>query len=94
MGRHCKPVKPVSERLCKYCDSGDIDDEAHFLLKCRAHELLRHDLIICAKECVEEFDTLTNIERLTEIMKSSNRTLIESTANFVYKAFSERECRT
>ena len=93
-GRHCRPVKPVSERICKYCDSGEIDDEVHFLLKCNAHELLRADLIICAKESIEEFDTLTESERLAEIMKSSNKSLIESTANFVYKAFNERECRT
>ena len=33
-GRYTRPKNPVNERTCKYCTSGEVDDETHFLINC------------------------------------------------------------
>ena len=34
-GRFTRPRKtPVNERLCKFCNTGDVEDEEHFILSC------------------------------------------------------------
>ena len=33
-GRYTRPITPISERVCTLCNSGDIEDEPHLVLKC------------------------------------------------------------
>ena len=44
IGRHRRPYIPRHQRLCLYCNCGEIDDEIHFLLKCNFHAEARHSL--------------------------------------------------
>ena len=44
IGRY-SPPRPPNERHCKLCNSGDIEDEYHFLLVCSKHNALRRRLI-------------------------------------------------
>ena len=44
-GRHSKPDKvPLHERLCKLCNSGEIEDEFHFVMRCNVYDDLRDSL--------------------------------------------------
>ena len=45
-GRHCKPYKLPEDRICAFCPSGQIDDEIHFLIHCKAHDALRTNISI------------------------------------------------
>lgn len=41
-GRHHKPRPiPIEERLCTKCNTGDIEDEYHFLMTCPAFQTIR-----------------------------------------------------
>merc|ERR1712240_233586 len=33
-GRYTRPVTPISERKCIYCEDDEIDDERYFVLQC------------------------------------------------------------
>ena len=37
LGRHHKAHLPVEQRLCNFCNSRNLDDELHFLIKCKFH---------------------------------------------------------
>ena len=41
LGRYTRPVTPVSERKCLYCQSGECDTEQHFILSCDTFRLKR-----------------------------------------------------
>ena len=44
-GRHKKPhAVPLNERLCNMCDSGVIEDERHFLMKCSLYNDIRESM--------------------------------------------------
>jgi len=41
-GRYTKPIKtPLAERKCTLCQSGEVEDEFHFILKCNLYETER-----------------------------------------------------
>ena len=46
-GRHNKV--PKEERLCRVCDSGEIETEEHFLIKCKFYDILklRYQFVQC-----------------------------------------------
>ena len=41
LGRYTRPVTPLSERNCKYCKDGLLDDERHFILFCDTFKIKR-----------------------------------------------------
>ena len=41
LGRYSRPATPLSERKCCFCESGEIDDEKHFILFCDTFQLKR-----------------------------------------------------
>ena len=49
-GRHHKPPTPPEDRLCKFCNSGIVDDELHFLTKCQHLVHYRESLYETANE--------------------------------------------
>ena len=40
-GRYHAPKTPFSKRICIHCDSGDIEDIAHFILFCNKNNNIR-----------------------------------------------------
>ena len=40
-GRHTTPKTPITERICMNCDTGQVEDEKHFLLLCPKYNELR-----------------------------------------------------
>ena len=49
-GRYTRPKTPVNERTCKYCSSGEVDDEIHFLINCESFDDLRYNLFLLASD--------------------------------------------
>ena len=43
-GRYVSPKIPVDKRLCTLCDLGEIEDEYHFMMKCKLYDHLRKEL--------------------------------------------------
>ena len=75
----------VRDRICKFCNLGDIEDEYHFLLVCPFYEVLRQDFLplYCQTE--------PNIQKLTRILQTKNTTTLLNLCKFIYKAFSKRK---
>ena len=44
-GRHCRPSMLPEDRICAFCPSGQVDDEIHFLIHCKAHDDLRTTIL-------------------------------------------------
>ncbi len=44
-GRWKKPKEAPEERVCRACLSGEIEDEKHFVLQCKAYNELRNQMI-------------------------------------------------
>ena len=42
IGRYTRIKPPKWEQLCTVCNSGEIEDEEHFLLNCNAYTSIRH----------------------------------------------------
>ena len=43
-GRYTKPKKtPVDERICRFCTTGEIEDEIHLIMKCPYYLNLRNE---------------------------------------------------
>ncbi len=38
-------VLSAEDRICKYCNTGEIEDEHHFVINCKLYDNLRSDLI-------------------------------------------------
>ena len=68
-GRYTKPKTPLTERLCKFCESSAVEDEKHFLLDCELYTDIRYTLyerVLCLNE---NFNGLGTDEKLRFIMQ-------------------------
>ena len=79
---------PRHERLCRVCNSGEIENEEHFAMSCKTYSNLRKTFT----------STLTNMnfkenERvlLADIMKCTDENTILSLSNFIWLCFEERD---
>ena len=68
-GRYSRPQIPLNERLCKLCYNTAAENEIHFLMNCSLYSDIRFELFQSAKCLIDRFETLTNIEKFTSIMK-------------------------
>ena len=42
ISRYSSPVTPLTDRICQFCDSQDVDTEEHFVLNCQTFTLKRN----------------------------------------------------
>ena len=86
LGRHKK--LPKEERVCQICHGG-IEDEIHFMTKCRPLEKLREPLIASCYEIRPHFGYFSDEEKYIFLMTTP--LLMGNVSKFVYSAFKERE---
>ena len=53
--RHYKPRLPVVQRLCNFCNSRNLDDELHFLIKCVFHTNARKTFYLVLDKNISKF---------------------------------------
>lgn len=70
-GRYTRPKTPVTERICKYCDSHNIEDETHFLINCSFYDDIRYGLFQLSSQINPSFANLTSDEKLVFIMQNN-----------------------
>ena len=59
---------PRNERLCKNCSANEIEDEAHFLIKCDKLNNKREELFNLVSSKVKNFTKLSNNQKLYYIL--------------------------
>ena len=82
-GRHHN-IDPT-ERICKLCPRGQVEDEYHFLLVCPLYDNLRKQYL--PEDVVRD----PHFHKFLTLMGEKRSTKILNLCNFVYKAFKLRE---
>ena len=85
-GRYTRIKTPKRERLCTVCNSGEIEDEEHFLLNCNAYTSIRHVFLtklvnMNINQCLD----------LKIILDNNNYYILKQSANFIDNCFKQRE---
>ena len=91
-GRYASPKIPVDDRLCIYCDLGEVEDEFHFILKCKLYDTLRTQLIDDMSDIYNNIDIDNSHDLFIRIMCASDYDSIFPLINYVNSAFRKRSC--
>ncbi|CAB4039667.1 Hypothetical predicted protein [Paramuricea clavata] len=81
---------PREERLCEICNSGEVENETHFLLFCKAYEHSREDLRSSLKNASSNEIKLNSQTLSADLMKSIDTEIITKLSKFVYSCFEQR----
>jgi len=90
-GRHQKPYIPPERRVCKFCDSKNVDDELHFLIHCDFHSTARQTFYSHLRHLITNFDTLKDMDKFREILVSTNDDVILALGKFIHDGFKSRD---
>ena len=71
-GRYTRPKTPLNDRICKFCNSNTIEDEAHPLISCSFYDDIRYELFQYTVQMNPHFMNLTPDEKLIFIMQCPN----------------------
>ena len=77
------------DRICKLCNSGGIEDQIHFLFYCDFYDDLREDLYIKARNAIDGWDNLTDIDKLIALFNDLTRILGKYVKNIFLKRRNE-----
>ena len=86
-GIHTRPKTPVANRICRRCQTTQVDDEIHFLMQCNTFELDRKTLLSEAGKYITNFNTQFDTEQFKSIMSSENHAIINALAKYIYVCF-------
>ena len=85
-GRYERPKKAAEERICDHCALNKVETEAHFLLECPKHHMMRSALfrnILC-----NDFYTMDETDKLKYLL--TNQDIVKSTSQFIKATFDNR----
>ena len=82
-GRHTSPVTPLSQRICKYCDSGQCDTEQHAILECSLFNLKRQCFFARVTALNPTFLNLTTEQQLKTILCPATTKLAKCVSKFL-----------
>ena len=87
-GRHTIPKTPLNERICKYCDKYEIDDEIHMTLSCTFHKTER---AIFFSELPQNYIDLPTNELFIKLLSDNNKDVVINLGKFIYNCFEQRK---
>ncbi len=64
-----------NDRICTLCDSNVVEDQIHFLFYCKLYDNHRKDLNAKAKNIIDGWDNLSDVEKLCIMFTNLTRTL-------------------
>ena len=86
-GRYNKPKTPAFQRICKRCNSLEVDDEVHFLIDCSSAETERRTLFSVCQMYIQNFFTNTSRNKFISIMSSREVAVVKALSIFVFHNF-------
>ena len=73
---------PRHNRTCPRCDSGEVEDEKHFLFNCNSLILQQNELLSCIDANCAQLKTFDNKNKLIWLMNSENKDVLLELCNF------------
>ena len=86
-GRYCKPYLAEDRRTCQVCESEDIENEYHFLFKCKAYQKTRTEWL-AKLNIPEDFMNLSAFEKMGLVLNNPDNT--KPTSSFISDIFNLR----
>ena len=92
-GRHTYPKIPINDRLCKFCELLEIEDEYHFVMSCPLYKSQRDTLLnsLCA---TFDINSLSNDDIFKMIMSANDYDTLKIVTCFVNSSFKTRSIST
>ena len=81
-GRHTRPKTPVANRVCRRCQTTQVDDEIHFLMQCNMFELNSKAFLSEAKKYITNLNTQCETEQFKSFIGSENHEIINALAKY------------
>ena len=82
-GRYCGQTK--AERICKVCNSKQIEDEFHFILICHVYNDLRFRYL------PKKYYTNPTLIKLYRLLANRNEKIIHDVSQYLYHAYHRRK---
>ena len=82
-GRHTSPVTQFSDRVCTYCDSGEIDTELHGILMCNTFVLKRQCFLSRVSEICPLFDIMPVEQQLITLLCPATAELAKCVSKYL-----------
>ncbi len=79
-----------SKRICRLCNSNNVEDEIHFLLECQAFSPECINMLNEVHPHIEYLNSLRKISKFCKIMTSKKHEVIQSLGKYVYICFKQR----
>ena len=89
-GRHFNLELPEHLRICQYCSSNEVENEAHFILFCNKYDTIRNSLVEDIISKYPEFDYLNANNKIIFLFNSTDAFICKRLGHFIYEAFSLR----
>ena len=82
--RYGRDRKERFQRICTLCNSGEIEDEYHFLLKCSKYDDLRSQFI------KKYYFRRPSMEKVVQLLSVKNKSTSLKLGKFIQQAFKRR----
>ncbi len=86
-GRHMK-LKP-EDRICKHCNLNEVEDEVHFLTKCKLYTNERKNFLDKIK-AIFQIEHLNSQELFSFIINNHDKNVIQALGYFITQCFKKR----
>lgn len=83
VGRHNNI--PRTERYCKKCNTGEIEDETHFLIDCNHFQQEREILFSFIEKENKNFESLNSEQKLIFLLTSEDPIVLNAVGEFIFK---------
>ncbi len=70
-----------NDRTCTLCNSGNVEDQLHFLFHCNLYNPQRQDLYVKAREKIDGWDNMTENDKLFQLFSKLTRILAKYVKN-------------
>lgn len=87
-GRHCKPIRPIEDRICNKCEI--VEDEDHFLLACLNNVNERNALFEKISSVDPEFIHMSRKGKFIYMMTNGNRQIMTWVGKYIFNSFKLR----
>ena len=90
-GRYKKPKPlPREDRLCKFCNLNEVENEIHFITRCLKYDSEREEFYKTIRKLNANFDLLNDLQKTMWLLSQECESVLIELACFILKCFDKR----